>query len=106
MTNRLLQDEELRIDTLDSFDVFGTEPEAELDEIAQLAAQVCGVEAAVIALVGATRVWFKSRIGIPAAEPQDAFGSVAAAGGSPMRRRAGRDLEICQTAMQAATARP
>ncbi|MBS1814671.1 MAG: PAS domain S-box protein [Acidobacteria bacterium] len=68
MTNRLLQDEELRIDTLDSFDVFGTEPEAELDEIARLAAQVCGVEAAVIALVGATRVWFKSRIGIHIAE--------------------------------------
>lgn len=68
MTNRLLQDEELRIDTLDSFDVFGTEPEASLDEITRLAAQVCGTDAAVIALVGASRVWFKSRVGLSVSE--------------------------------------
>lgn len=64
MTNRLLQDEELRVDTLDSFDVFGTEPEAELDEITRLATQVCGVDTAAIAFVGSTRVWLKSRIGL------------------------------------------
>lgn len=57
-----------RLEALRSFDVLDTLPEQAYDDIALLAAQVCGTPMALVSLVDADRQWFKSRVGVQAIE--------------------------------------
>lgn len=48
--------------------LINTDPEKEYDYITQLACQICDVPIASISILDADRLWFKSKIGIPAEE--------------------------------------
>jgi PAS domain S-box-containing protein len=62
------KDEASRLATLRDYHILDTPPERTFDEIAQLAAYVCRVPSAVIALVDDHRHWFKARINFDASK--------------------------------------
>ncbi len=65
--------EPARLVALRRYDVLDTLPEAVFDDLTKMAAHICGMPVAVIALVDEKRLWFKSRIGVPLSEvPRDA----------------------------------
>jgi diguanylate cyclase (GGDEF)-like protein len=65
-------DEPQRLEALGRFQVLDTLPEQEYDDIALMAAQICGTPIALVSLVDADRQWFKARVGLAAAEtPRD-----------------------------------
>ena len=64
----LPKDETTRLDALACFQILDTPAESEFDELTRLASQICGTPIALISLVDASRQWFKSRIGLDAAE--------------------------------------
>jgi hypothetical protein len=53
-----------RIKVLRQYAVLDTEPEQEFDDLAAMAAHICGTPIALISLVDADRQWFKSKIGL------------------------------------------
>ncbi len=55
-----------RLQVLRSYHVLDSPVESEFDDIASLAAQICGTPIALISLVDEYRQWFKARIGIDA----------------------------------------
>jgi PAS domain S-box-containing protein len=57
-------DEEQRLETLRGFGVLDTLPEKALDDLTQLAAQICGAPIALITLIDADRQWYKAKMGI------------------------------------------
>jgi len=57
-----------RLKTLRGYCVLDTEPEAVFDELTQVASRICNTPIALISLVDETRQWFKSRVGLDAAE--------------------------------------
>ena len=59
----VLHDEAERVRLLASCGVLDTEPEAEFDEIARIAASVCATPVALVSLIDADRQWFKARVG-------------------------------------------
>lgn len=63
MRNALLQDEDLRLDTLESFEVVNAPLDPGLSAIVQLAAQICNVPAASISFVGEASVWYTHNVG-------------------------------------------
>jgi len=60
--------EQQRIKILRHYQVLDTPPEEEFDDLAALAAQVCGTPIAMISLVDEDRQWFKSKYGIDESE--------------------------------------
>jgi two-component system, OmpR family, sensor histidine kinase VicK len=64
----LVQDEDARLKALQLYEVLDTPPDATLDDITRLIAQICGTPMAAISLLEIDRVWFKSRVGIEATE--------------------------------------
>lgn len=61
-----------RLVALESYDVLDTDAEAAFDDIAQIAAHVCGTPIALISLVDEGRQWFKAKVGLDAPEtPRD-----------------------------------
>ena len=60
--------EEARLDALQAYQILDNGSEAELDDIARLAAYVCGTPAALVTLIDEQRQWFKARVGF---EPTD-----------------------------------
>ncbi len=60
--------ESLRLKALHELDVLDTLAEPMFDDIAQLAAQICGTPIALISLVDEGRQWFKARVGLEAPE--------------------------------------
>lgn len=58
----------VRLASLASLGLLDTQPEAEFDDIAQLAALVCNVPVALVSLVAGDRQWFKARVGFPRCE--------------------------------------
>jgi len=56
--------EPLRLAALRRYDVLDTLPEPVFDDLTKLAAHICNMPVALIALVDEQRVWFKSRVGI------------------------------------------
>jgi adenylate cyclase len=54
-----------RLNALNRYDILDTLPELAFDEIAELAAQICGSAAALVSFVDASRQWIKAKYGIP-----------------------------------------
>lgn len=61
-------DEVQRVRDLRAYDVIDTPPERAFDDIARLAARLCGTPIALVSLVDATRQWFKARVGVDGTE--------------------------------------
>jgi GAF domain-containing protein len=61
-------DEEKRLALLKACKIMHTPAEQAFDDIARLAAEICGTEIALITLVGSDRQWFKARVGVTQTE--------------------------------------
>lgn len=61
-------DEELRLLDLDSYEILDSEPDAEFDELVELAGQICNCPISFISLLDKDRQWFKARKGIVLSE--------------------------------------
>jgi GAF domain-containing protein len=61
-------DEQARLRALRRYEILDTPSEQEYDDIALLAAQICGTPIATITLVDENRQWFKSKIGLEVSE--------------------------------------
>ena len=57
-------DEADRLRALKQYGVLDTTPEASFDDIANLAARICGTAMAAVSLVDAERQWFKAEVGL------------------------------------------
>ncbi|GAB3663449.1 hypothetical protein GCM10027594_32260 [Hymenobacter agri] len=57
-------DEQERLEVLHSYGILDTEPESVFNELAQLAAYVCGTPMAVVSLLDNERQWLKARVGV------------------------------------------
>jgi two-component system cell cycle sensor histidine kinase/response regulator CckA len=68
MKASLPPDEAQRLKTLRGYDVLDTPPEQLFDDLTLLAAHICQTTMASVSLVDESRQWFKSRIGVTAAE--------------------------------------
>ena len=55
---------DLRLASLRSYDVLDTGAEAGFDDVAQLAADMCGAPIALVSFVDAERQWFKAKVGL------------------------------------------
>jgi len=61
-------DEAARLAALAAYDVLDSPAESAFDDLAALAARICGAPMAAISLVDAERQWFKARFGLPVGE--------------------------------------
>lgn len=84
-------DEAARRAALRAYDVLDTPPEAEFDELTQLARTICGTPMALISLLDDNRYWFKSHVGIAATE-------VPRGGGFCVHALASRDMLVVEDA--------
>ncbi len=66
-------DEDKRLILVSACHILDTPNEAAFDDIARLAADLCGTEIAIITIVGADRQWFKARVGIDQSETSRAL---------------------------------
>jgi rsbT co-antagonist protein RsbR len=57
-----------RLAALDRLAILDSAPEAEFDDLVQLAAQLCDAPLALLAFIAADRQWFKARLGVETAE--------------------------------------
>jgi signal transduction histidine kinase len=57
--------EAARVAALRAYEVLGTAPEADFDELAELAAHLCQCPGAMINLIDATQIWSKASYGMP-----------------------------------------
>src|SRR5476649_1180828 len=60
----MLASDPSRLATLLSYRVLDTPPEAQFDDIVQLARTICRTPVALVSLIAADRQWFKARVGI------------------------------------------
>lgn len=61
-------EDSVRLRALERLEILDTEPDPAFDDLARLASEICGAPFAVISFVDRDREWFKSTIGIEAAE--------------------------------------
>jgi len=90
---KLELDEAQRLETLRQYAVLDTPPEEALDDLTALVATICEMPIALITLVDEQREWFKSKVGLTAAEAPRATSFCAHALGVP-------ELFIVPDAMQ------
>jgi adenylate cyclase len=65
MTYPIPKNESDRLTALGAYDVVGTPPEMDFDEIAEMAGNICNCPVAVINLVAEKWEWYKGKFGIP-----------------------------------------
>jgi len=80
MSTPIPKNESKRIKLLWQYDILDTVPEKVFDELAELAAHICGAPIALITLVDENRQWFKSKVGVSVNET-------------------GRDISLCAHAI-------
>jgi diguanylate cyclase (GGDEF)-like protein len=68
MTSPIPENETQRLEVLRSYDILNTPPEIDFDALTRIAVHAFDTPAAVIGLMDADRLWFKSRLGLD--EPQ------------------------------------
>lgn len=56
--------EERRLEALSSYDILDTDPEKDFDDVASIAARICGAPIAVVNLIGERRQFFKAEVGL------------------------------------------
>lgn len=61
-------DEQARLLALQEYNLYDTTPDPAFDDLARLAAHLCGTPIALISLMDETRQWFRARIGIDVTE--------------------------------------
>jgi DNA-binding LytR/AlgR family response regulator len=64
----LVSDEHERLEALHRYGIIDTEPEPVFNDLAQLAAYVCGTPMALVSLLDAKRLWLKASVGIDISE--------------------------------------
>ena len=67
-TGERLAAEEARLAALTALHVLDTDPEQVLDDVAEIAAAVCGTPTALLSFVDRDRQWFKARLGVTITE--------------------------------------
>ena len=60
--------ENAHLEALHSYEILDSAPESDCDDLARLAAQLCGTPIALISLVDKERQWFKATIGLDVCE--------------------------------------
>ena len=68
MNTLLVKDEALRIEALNQYEVLNSAPDPVLDDLTQLAAQICDTPIAAVSFVGSDRIWIRSRFGMESLE--------------------------------------
>ena len=68
MKARLPENEDLRLEALRRYRILDSVPESQFDDVAALAANICGAPIAMVSLVDADRQWFKAQTGLTASE--------------------------------------
>src|SRR5260370_3853015 len=61
MNALLVKDEALRIEALNQYEVLNSAPDPVLDDLTQLAAQICDTPVAAVSFIGSDRIWIRSR---------------------------------------------
>lgn len=64
MTAQVLDNEAQRLDALRRYHILDTLPERDFDDLALLAAHICGTPIALVSLIDADRQWFKAKVGL------------------------------------------
>lgn len=64
----LPRDEETRLHALHQYEILGTAPEKDFDDLTHLASHICGTPIALITLIDRERQWFKSTVGLTVKE--------------------------------------
>ncbi len=73
MKSHLPKNEAARLEALHRYAILDTFPEQEFDDLARLAALICGTPTALVSFVDANRQWFKAKVGLQLSEtPRDA----------------------------------
>ncbi len=62
------EDEPQRLEALERYDILDSLPETEYDDLATLAASICGAPISLVSLVDSDRQWFKARYGLDISE--------------------------------------
>ncbi|MGH9452647.1 MAG: GAF domain-containing protein, partial [Terriglobia bacterium] len=60
--------EEQRLEALSRYNILDTPPERDFDDLASLAARICGTPFAFVSLIDTGRQWFKAKVGFEATE--------------------------------------
>ncbi|MGB8325671.1 MAG: GAF domain-containing protein, partial [Candidatus Acidiferrum sp.] len=68
MNTSVFAGETERLSELYDYSVLDTEAEQSFDDLAKLAAYICGAPISLISLVDANRVWFKAKVGLETSE--------------------------------------
>src|SRR5258708_28072011 len=69
MNALLVKDEALRIEALNQYEVLNSAPDPVLDDLTQLAAQICDTPVAAVSFIGSDPIWIRSRFGIESLQP-------------------------------------
>ena len=68
MNALMVKDETLRIEALTQYEVLNSAPDPVLDDLTQLAAQICDTPVAAVSFIGTDRIWIRSRFGMESQE--------------------------------------
>src|SRR5260370_31346970 len=68
MNALLVKDEALRIEALNQYEVLNSAPDPVLDDLTQLAAQICDTPVAAVSFIGSDRILIRSDFGMESLE--------------------------------------
>ncbi len=76
MSYPIPDNEERRLEALNSYEILDTPPEVDFDSLNDLAALICGCPVAVTNLIDETREWYKATCGVPANFTEEPRGGI------------------------------